>query len=203
MRGGARWRALSEERVPQKLMLMYGIWLVICGLSAWYLARGSARRRLNNGVFAVLLLIALINVAQLVYVFGFGESIIVRPRNAFEKYLQHTDIVWYILFALWPFAAAIGVAQASLRIWSRPALARWLSFGCSAGIAVLHTAVRVLHDVRARGRMPRMSGTSAVRDLFQNGGELAAQRPIVIRRAETFSSTLCASLPLYFVRSYC
>lgn len=121
----------------QKIVLVYSGWLVICGLAAWYLARWSARRRLKDGVFAVLLLIALINVAQLVYVFGFGESIITRPRNAFEKYLQNTDIVWYTLFALWPFAAAVGVAQSSLRIWGRPALARWLSFGCGAGIAVL------------------------------------------------------------------
>jgi hypothetical protein len=119
------------------MLLMYGAWLAVCGLAAWFLARWSARRRLNDGVFAVLILIALVDLAQLVYVFGFGESIIVRPRNAFEKYLQHTDVVWYWLFALWPFAAAVGIAQASLRTWSRAALARWLSFGGSIVIATL------------------------------------------------------------------
>jgi hypothetical protein len=121
----------------QKILLMYGAWLLVCGFAAWYLARWSAQRRLNDGLYAVLLLISLVNLAQLVYVFGFSESILVRPRNGLERFLQHTDRVWYILFALWPFIAAIGAAQASLRISSRPALARWISFGCSAGIAVL------------------------------------------------------------------
>src|SRR6185312_15895391 len=109
-------------------LLTYGAWLVICGLAAWFLSRWSAQRRLNHALFALLIVIALVNLAQLVYVFGFGESIIVRPRNEFERFLQHTDRVWYLLFALWPFAAAIGIAQASLRISSRAALARWISF---------------------------------------------------------------------------
>jgi hypothetical protein len=130
---------LREECVPppQKILLIYGAWLVICGLAAWFLARWSSRRRLSDGVFAVLILIALVNLAQLVYVFGFGESILVRPRNAFEKFLQHTDRVWYLLYALWPIAAAIGIAQASLRMSSRAMLARWISFGCGVGIALL------------------------------------------------------------------
>lgn len=122
---------------PEKIFLMYGFWLVVCGLAAWFLARGSARRRLNDGVFAVLILLALVNLAQLVYVFGFSESIIVRERNAFERFLQHTDRVWYILFLLWPFLAAVGIAQASLRISSRATLARWLSFSGSFVIAML------------------------------------------------------------------
>ena len=121
----------------QKIVLIYAAWLVICGLAAWYLARWSAQRRLNGVVFTVLVLLALINLAQIVYVFGFSESIFTRPRNAFEKFLQHTDTVWYVLFALWPFATAVGIAQTSLKISSRPALARWVSFGCSAAIAAL------------------------------------------------------------------
>jgi hypothetical protein len=120
-----------------KIGLTYGVWLVVCGVATWYLARWSARRRLNGVVFAVLVLIALVNLAQIGYVLVLGESIITRPRNALERFLQHTDIVWYIVFALWPFASAIGIAQTSLKISSRPALARWISFACSAGIAVL------------------------------------------------------------------
>lgn len=121
----------------QKMVLIYSAWLVICGLAAWYLARWSAQRRLNGAVFAVLVLLALVNLAQLVYVFGFSVSILTRPRNAFEKFLQHTDTVWYVLFALWPIATAVGIAQTSLKIDSRPVLARWASFGCSVVIAAL------------------------------------------------------------------
>lgn len=131
--------ASLEERVTpvQKIVLIYGAWVVICGVAAWYLARWSAQRKLNDALLAVLLLITVINLAQLVYVFGFGESILVRPRNGVEKFLQHTDRVWYSLYALWPFVGAVAFAQASLRISSRPAIARWVSFGCSAGIALL------------------------------------------------------------------
>jgi hypothetical protein len=120
-----------------KLLLIYAAWLVVCGLAAWFLARWSAQRRLNGAIFALLVLIALINLAQLVYVFGFGDSILVRPRNALEKFLQHTDTVWYVLFAFWPFAAAMGIAQAVLKICSRPALARWGAFGGSVVIAMV------------------------------------------------------------------
>ncbi|MEJ0038340.1 MAG: hypothetical protein WDO68_20040 [Gammaproteobacteria bacterium] len=121
----------------QKIGLTYGAWLVICGLAAWFLARWSARRRLNGVVLALLVPIALINLAQIAYILTLGESILLRPRNPLEKWLQHTDFVWYILFALWPFATAIGIAQTSLRIASRPVLARWAAFGCSLGIAAL------------------------------------------------------------------
>jgi hypothetical protein len=120
-----------------KLLFIYAAWLVVCGLATWFLARWSARRRVHGVIFTALVLIALINLAQLVYVFGFGDSIITRPRNALEKFLQHTDMVWYVLYVLWPFAAAIGIAQASLKISSRPALARWLAFGGSVVIAVV------------------------------------------------------------------
>jgi hypothetical protein len=117
---------------------MYGIWLVICGLAAWYLARWSAQRRLNRVLFGVLVVVALINLAQLVYVFGFSESLLVRSRTPFERFLQHTDRVWLVLYLLWPFAAAIGIAQASLKISSgRASLARWISFGCSVVIAAV------------------------------------------------------------------
>ncbi len=68
--------------VQLKMVLMYGGWLVVCGLAAWFLARWSARRRLNDGLYAVLLLLALINLAQLVYVFGFSVSIL---RAAAER----------------------------------------------------------------------------------------------------------------------
>ena len=121
-----------------KIALIYVAWLVICGIATWYLARWSARRQLNGIVFALLVLVALINLAQMGYILALGESIITRPRNPFEKFLQHTDLVWYGLYALWPFATAIGLAQTSLKIASRrAALARWISFGCSVGIAAL------------------------------------------------------------------
>ena len=130
---------MPEKRVTpvQKMTLVYGAWLVICGLAAWYLARWSARRRLNGVLFALLALLAAINLAQLVYVFGFSVSILDRPRNALEKFLQHTDTVWYVLFALWPLASAIGIAQTSLKIANRPVPARWVAFGFSVVIAAL------------------------------------------------------------------
>jgi hypothetical protein len=121
----------------EKLGLVYGVWLVICGIATWYLARWSARRSLNSLVFAVLLLVALVNLAQIGYILVLGESIITRPRNPLEKFLQHTDLMWMILYVLWPFAAAIGVAQIFMKIASRPVLARWIAFGCSASIAAL------------------------------------------------------------------
>lgn len=120
-----------------KLILIYAAWLVVCAVAVWFLARWSSRRRLNGVLFGVLVLVALMNLAQLVYVFGFSESILVRPRNALEKFLQHTDTFWYLLFALWPFATAIGIAQTSLKVSSRPAIAHWIAFGCSTGLAVL------------------------------------------------------------------
>jgi hypothetical protein len=119
------------------MALVYGSWLVICSLAAWFLSRWSARRTLNGVLFAVFVLMTLVNLAQLVYIFGFGDSIIDRPRNALEKFLQHTDRVWYVIYALWPFAAAVGIAQTSLKISSRPALARWVAFGGSVVIAAL------------------------------------------------------------------
>jgi hypothetical protein len=122
----------------QKIVLMYAAWLVVCGLAAWYLARWSAQRRLSSALFAVLALVAVVNLAQLVYILGFGESLMIRPRNALEKFLQHTDKVWYLLYALWPFVTAIGLAQTSLKISShRAVLARWTAFGCSVLIAAL------------------------------------------------------------------
>jgi hypothetical protein len=144
---------LPEERVTpvQKIGLVYGAWLAICGLAAWYLARWSSRRRLNPVLFAMLVLIALVNHAQIVYVLGFGESIITRPRNALEKFLQHTDTLWYALFAIWPFAAAIGVAQTSLKISSPPALARWVSFGCGVVIATLTPPILFLQTCGLAG----------------------------------------------------
>ena len=66
-----------------------------------------------------------------------GESILTRARNPFEKFLQHTDFVWYSLYLLWPLASAVGIAQTSLKVFSRPVLARWVSFACSVAIAVL------------------------------------------------------------------
>jgi hypothetical protein len=120
-----------------QLELAYGGWLVICGLGTWYLARWSARRQLNGLIFALLVLIALINLAQIGYILVLGESIITRPRNPFEKFLQHTDKFWFALYLLWPFATAIGVAQTSIKIKARPVLARWVSFGCSVAIAAL------------------------------------------------------------------
>src|SRR5690348_12872602 len=95
---------------------MYGAWLLICAVAAWFLARWSARRRLGNGVFVVLVVVALINLAQLVYVFGFSESLLVRDRTSFERFLQHTDRVWLVIYLLWPFASAVGIAQTSLKI---------------------------------------------------------------------------------------
>jgi hypothetical protein len=127
----------------EKIGLIYGAWLAICGIAAWYLARWSAQRRLNVIVFGLLVALALINLAQIGYILVLGESIITRPRNAFEKFLQHTDLVWHILYALWPFATALGVAQTSLKIAERPALARWLSFGCSVAIAALTPLVLI------------------------------------------------------------
>ena len=122
----------------QKLVGIYAAWLVVCGLAAWFLARWSAQRRLHGVLFAVLVLVTVINLAQIVYVLGFGESLMTRPRNPLEKFLQHTDKVWYVLYALWPFATAIGLAQTWLKISShRPALARWTSFGCSLVIAAM------------------------------------------------------------------
>jgi hypothetical protein len=121
----------------ENLGLVYSAWLAICGVATWYLARWSARRRLNGLVFALLVVIALINLAQMGYILVLGESIITRNRNVFEKFLQHTDLIWNSLYALWPFAAAIGIAQTSLKIASRPALARWIAFGCGVGIAAL------------------------------------------------------------------
>jgi hypothetical protein len=120
-----------------KLELAYGGWLVICGLGSWYLARWSARRQLHGLIFALLVLLALINLAQIGYILVLGESIITRPRNPLEKFLQHTDMFWFALYVLWPFAAAVGIAQTSLKITGRPVLARWASFGCSVGIAAL------------------------------------------------------------------
>ena len=117
--------------------LAYGVWLAICAIATWFLARWSARRPLNGFVFALLVTIALINLAQIGYILTLGESIITRPRNPFERFLQHSDLLWYGLYVLWPFASAIGIAQTSLKIASRPALARWLSFGCSVAIAAL------------------------------------------------------------------
>jgi hypothetical protein len=119
-----------------KLELIYVIWVLICLLATWFLARWSARRQLNGIVFTVLVLIALVNLAQIGYILVFGESIIARPRNGLEKWLQHTDFIWYPLFLVWPFAAAVGIAQTSLKIRARPALARWISFGGSVVIAV-------------------------------------------------------------------
>ena len=120
-----------------KLELAYGGWLVICVLATWYLARWSARRQINGLAFTLLVLIAVINLAQIAYILVLGESIITRPRNPLEKFLQHTDLFWFALFVLWPFAAAVGIAQTSLRITARPVLARWVSFGCSVAIAAL------------------------------------------------------------------
>src|SRR5882724_10644547 len=120
-----------------KLELAYGGWLAICALATWYLARWSARRQLNGLVFALLALIAAVNLAQIGYILVLGESIITRPRNGLERFLQHTDLFWFALFVLWPFAAAVGIAQTSLRITDRPVLARWVSFGCSVAIAAL------------------------------------------------------------------
>ena len=120
-----------------KIELFYVAWLVICGLATWYLARWSARRQVHGAVFVLLVAIALVNLGQLGYICVLGESIITRPRNPFERFLQHSDTVWYLLYALWPFATAIGIAQTSLKIADRPALARWISFGCSVGIAAL------------------------------------------------------------------
>ena len=117
--------------------LAYGVWLAICAVAGWYLARWSSRRQLSGVVFALLVVIALINLAQIGYILTLGESIITRNRNQFERFLQHTDRVWYSLYVLWPFATAIGIAQTSLKIASRPALARWISFGCSVGLAAL------------------------------------------------------------------
>jgi len=117
--------------------LIYGTWLAICGIAAWFLARWSARRHLNDFVFALLVVIALINLAQIGYILTLGESIITRPRNPFERFLQHSDLLWYGLYVLWPFASAIGIAQTSLKIASRPVLARWLSFVFSIAIAAL------------------------------------------------------------------
>ena len=124
-------------RILDHIWLFYGTWLVICGIAAWYLARWSARRPLNGLVFALLILIALINLAQIGYILTLGESIITRSRNPFERFLQHSDFVWYSLYALWPVATAIGIAQTSLRIAERPALARWISFGCAVVLAAL------------------------------------------------------------------
>ena len=122
----------------QHLFLMYGGWLVICAVAVWFLARWSARRRLSDGVFVVLGVVALINVAQLVYVFGFSESLLVRERTPFERFLQHTDRVWLVIYLVWPFASAVGIAQTSLKISSvRAGLARWVSFGCSVVIAAV------------------------------------------------------------------
>ena len=121
----------------EKIGLIYGAWLAICGIAAWYLARWSAQRQLNGMVFAVLVVLALINLGQLGYIFVLGQSIITRPRNGFEKFLQHTDLVWHILYALWPFATAIGIAQTTLKVTERRPVARWISFGCSVGIAAL------------------------------------------------------------------
>jgi hypothetical protein len=121
----------------EKIGLTYGAWLMLCGLATWFLARWSARRQIHTIVFALLILIAVVNLAQIGYVLVFGESILVRNRNPLERFLQHTDIVWNSLLALWPFASAIGIAQTSLKIADRPALARWTSFGCSVGIAAL------------------------------------------------------------------
>jgi hypothetical protein len=128
---------MSRVTYWEKAGLVYGAWLLICGVAAWFLARWSARRSLNNALFGVLVVIALVNLAQIGYILGFGESLMARPRNPLEKFLQHTDFVWLILYVLWPFATAIGIAQTSLRIAGRPALARWVAFGCSAGIAAL------------------------------------------------------------------
>jgi hypothetical protein len=124
-------------RLLDHIGLIYGAWLVVCAVAAWFLARWSARRQLNGFVFALLVAIALLNLAQIGYILVLGESIITRNRNPFEKFLQHTDLLWYGLYALWPFAAAIGIAQTSLKLFSRPTLARWASFGCSVGIAAL------------------------------------------------------------------
>jgi hypothetical protein len=140
MRGGAKRAPCRKACVTplRTIILIYAGWLVVCGVAAWYLARWSARRRLHGVLFAVLVLLAVINLAQIVYVLGFGESLMIRPRNALEKFLQHTDRLWYILYALWPFATAIGLAQTSLKISSHHAtLARWTSFGCSVAIAAL------------------------------------------------------------------
>jgi len=122
----------------QKLGLMYGGWLAICALAAWVLARWSARRRLGGALFVVLVVVALINLAQLVYVFGFSESLLVRDRTPFERFLQHTDRVWLVIYLVWPFASAVGIAQTSLRIASaRVSLARWSAFGGSVVIAAI------------------------------------------------------------------
>ena len=146
-------RALLEDRVPplQKIGLIYAAWLVICGLAAWFLARWSAQRRLNDVLFVVLGVIAVINLAQLAYALGFSVSLLTRPRNGLEKFLQHTDIVWYVLFALWPFLAAIGVAQASLRISGRAPLARWSAFGCGIVIAALTPVFLIFTTCRFAG----------------------------------------------------
>jgi hypothetical protein len=120
-----------------KLELAYAGWLVICAVGTWFLARWSARRQLHGLIFGLLLLIAVVNLAQIAYILVFGESIITRPRNALEKLLQHTDMFWFALFVLWPFASAVGIAQTSLKFAARPVLARWVSFGCSAAIAIL------------------------------------------------------------------
>jgi phosphopantothenate synthetase len=127
-----------------KIGLIYGAWLVICGLAAWCLARWSARRRVHGLVFALLVLIMLLDLAQVGYVLVFGESIITRDRNPFERFLQHSEIATNALLVLWPFATAIGVAQASLKIADRPVLARWISFGCSVGVAAL-TPVTIVY----------------------------------------------------------
>jgi hypothetical protein len=117
--------------------LIYGTWLAICGIATWFLARWSARRHLNGFVFALLVVIALVNLAQIGYILTLGESIITRPRNPFERFLQHSDLFWYGLYVLWPFASAIGIAQTSLKIANRPVLARWLSSVFSIAIAAL------------------------------------------------------------------
>jgi hypothetical protein len=126
----------------QKIALVYTGWLAVCSLAAWFLSRWAARHPPNGGarhvLFAVFVLVTLVNLAQLIYILGFGDSLMDRPRNALEKFLQHTDRVWYLLYALWPFLAAIGIAQTSLKISSsRPALARWIAFGSSVVIAAL------------------------------------------------------------------
>jgi hypothetical protein len=128
----------------EKIGLVYGAWLLICGVATWFLARWAARRSLNNLLFGVLVLIALVNLAQIGYIVGFGESILTRPRTPFEKFLQHTDVMWLGLYVLWPFAAAVGVAQAALKIASRPGVARWLAFACGASIAVVTPFVLIL-----------------------------------------------------------